>query len=164
MTNPAFDRADDRGAPFWRTKGLDEMTSAEWESLCDGCGRCCLVKLEDEDSGDIAYTDVGCTLLDSAACRCRDYDNRQAKVPDCVRLTPEAVRSLSWLPPTCAYRLLAEGRDLYWWHPLVSGDRETVHAAGMSVRDRVAGPEEDFTVRELVNRIVGWPEEEDPPR
>jgi hypothetical protein len=146
--------------PFWRSKPLEAMTDREWESLCDGCGRCCLVKLEDEDTGEIAYTDVGCTLLDSDTCRCRDYENRQALVPDCVRLTPATVRMLSWLPPTCAYRLLAEGRDLYWWHPLVSGDPETVHTAGISVRDRVAGPEEDFNLRELLERTVVWPLED----
>jgi uncharacterized protein len=145
--------------PFWRVKSLESMTPAEWESLCDGCGRCCLVKLEDEETGSIHYTDVGCTLLDGAACRCRNYENRQGKVPDCVRLTPEAVRTLSWLPPTCAYRLLAEGRDLYWWHPLVSGDPETVHAAGISVRARVAGPEEDFSLQDLLDRVVDWPAE-----
>ena len=143
--------------PFWRAKGLEAMSPAEWESLCDGCGRCCLVKLEEEDTGAIHYTDVGCTLLDSAACRCRDYEDRQGKVPDCVRLTPDAVRTLSWLPPTCAYRLLAEGRDLYWWHPLVSGDPETVHAAGISVRGRIAGPEGDFSLQDLLNRVVDWP-------
>ena len=147
--------------PFWETKSLEEMSPAEWESLCDGCARCCLVKLEDEDSGEIGYTDVGCTLLDAGRCRCREYEHRQAKVADCVRLTPEAVRTLRWLPPTCAYRLLAEGRGLYWWHPLVSGDPATVHAAGISVRDRVAGPEEDFTLAELVGRIVDWPQEVD---
>jgi hypothetical protein len=146
--------------PFWQAKPLEAMTGPEWESLCDGCARCCLVKLEDEDTGEIAYTDVGCTLLDRDSCRCRDYPARQAKVPDCVRLTPEAVRSLSWLPSTCAYRLLAEGGDRYWWHPLVSGDPNTVHAAGISVRNRVAGPEEDFTVRELINRVVEWPHED----
>jgi uncharacterized protein len=151
-------KAMEAAAPFWKTKALEEMTLDEWESLCDGCARCCLVKLEDEETGDVHYTDVGCTLLDAAGCRCRDYPNRQAKVPDCVRLTPDAVRRLSWLPQTCAYRLLAEGRDLYWWHPLVSGDPETVHAAGIAVRDRVAGPEEDFTVKELINRIVEWPD------
>jgi uncharacterized protein len=145
--------------PFWHAKTLEAMSPAEWESLCDGCGRCCLVKLEDEDTGAIHYTDVGCSLLDAAACRCRDYDNRQGKVPDCVRLTPDAVRTLAWLPPTCAYRLLAEGRDLYWWHPLVSGDPDTVHAAGISVRDRVAGPEEDFSIQELLHRTVDWPAE-----
>src|SRR5688572_28711526 len=107
------------------------MTASEWESLCDGCGRCCLVKLEDEDTGQIDYTDVACTLLDGDSCRCRDYANRQRKVADCVRLTPAAVRSLSWLPPTCAYRLVAEGQGLPWWHPLVSGDPETVHLAGI---------------------------------
>lgn len=149
--------------PFWRAKPLATMTPAEWESLCDGCGRCCLVKLEDEDTGAVAYTDVGCTLLDGGSCRCRDYSRRQEKVPDCVRLTPEAVTRLSWLPGTCAYRILAEAeagdgsRDLPWWHPLVSGDPDTVHAAGISVRGRVAGPEELFTLRELLNRTVDWP-------
>ena len=147
--------------PFWRSKTLDEMTGDEWESLCDGCGRCCLVKLEDEDTGDIHYTDVGCTLLDGQGCRCRDYPSRQAKVPDCLRLTPEAVRSVSWLPPTCAYRLVSEGRDLYWWHRLVSGDPETVHQAGISVRDRVKGPEEAFTQQELLDRIVEWPDRDE---
>jgi uncharacterized cysteine cluster protein YcgN (CxxCxxCC family) len=145
--------------PFWKTKTLEEMSPAEWESLCDGCARCCLVKLEDEDTAEIAYTDVGCTLLDERSCRCRDYANRQDKVSDCVRLTPQSVRSLTWLPPTCAYRLLAEGKDLYWWHPLVSRDPATVHAAGISVRGRVAGPEEDFTVPELIAHVVDWPQE-----
>jgi uncharacterized cysteine cluster protein YcgN (CxxCxxCC family) len=150
-------------SPFWKSKPLEAMSPAEWESLCDGCARCCLVKLEDEDSGEIAYTDVGCTLLDGRSCRCRDYANRQAKIADCVRLTPESVRTLSWLPPTCAYRLLAEGEDLYWWHPLVSGDPESVHAAGISVQGRVAGPEEDFTVPELLSHIVDWPQDEGAP-
>lgn len=130
------------------------MTPEEWESLCDGCGLCCLVKLEDEETGEVRYTDVSCTLFDAGACRCRDYANRSAQMPDCLRLTPQNVRRLSWLPSTCAYRLVAERRDLPWWHPLVSGDPETVHAAGISVRDRVAGPEQDFTLAELLNRVI----------
>lgn len=157
MENAATFRLATEIRPFWQEKTLDAMSPQEWESLCDGCGRCCLVKLEDEDSGEILYTDVGCTLLDGESCRCTDYENRQAKVPDCVRLTTEAVRSLSWLPPTCAYRLIEDGKDLYWWHPLVSGDPDSVHAAGISVRGRVAGPEEDFGLAELLERLTDWP-------
>jgi uncharacterized cysteine cluster protein YcgN (CxxCxxCC family) len=97
--------------PFWRRKTLDEMTSAEWESLCDGCGRCCLNKLEDIDSGEIIWTDIACKLLDGESCRCRNYKNRRRYVPDCVKLTPESVRTITWLPPTCAYRLVADGRQ-----------------------------------------------------
>ena len=145
-------------APFWRTKSLDGMTAAEWESLCDGCARCCLVKLEDEDTGVIYPTDVACTLLDSEGCRCVDYADRQARAPDCVKLTPQAVRTLPWLPSTCAFRLIAEGRDLYWWHPLVSGDPETVHLAGVSVRGRVSGSEDEFTLSEILECIVDWPD------
>lgn len=140
--------------PFWAVKTLEAMSPQEWESLCDGCARCCLVKLEDEDTGEIHYTDVGCTLLDGGACRCRDYPNRQKKVEDCVRLTPEAVRTLRWLPKTCAYRLIAEGKPLAWWHPLVSGNPDTVHLAGISVRDEIAGLEDDFTLAELMERVI----------
>jgi hypothetical protein len=143
--------------PFWRRKGLAEMTATEWESLCDGCGRCCLSKLEEEDTGRIYFTDVGCRLLDGESCRCRDYANRTAKVDDCVRLTPETVESITWLPPSCAYRLIAEGRDLYWWHPLVSGDPDTVHAAGISVRGRVGAYEDRLDGQDLEDRIVDWP-------
>lgn len=143
--------------PFWRRKTLEEMTPGEWESLCDGCGRCCLVKLEDEDSGEILFTDVGCTLLDGTSCRCRNYPQRQSIVPDCVRLTPDVVRTLTWLPPTCAYRLVREGSDLYWWHPLVSGDPETVHAAGVSVRGRLSASENDVSLEDIVDYIVTWP-------
>jgi uncharacterized cysteine cluster protein YcgN (CxxCxxCC family) len=142
---------------YWQNKGLEEMSPAEWEALCDGCGRCCLVKLEDEDTAKIHYTDVGCTLLDGATCRCRDYPNRQAQVPDCVRLTPEVVRDLNWLPSTCAYRLLADGKDLPDWHPLVSGDPESVHRAGVSVRERISASEDNLTPDQIVERIVRWP-------
>ena len=143
--------------PFWRRKSLAEMTETEWESLCDGCGRCCLNKLEEEDSGKIYFTDVGCRLLDGETCRCGDYANRKAQVPDCVRLTPQNVGRLPWLPPTCGYRLVAEGRDLYWWHPLVSGDPESVHAAGVSVRGRVGASEDYMPHQTLEDRIVSWP-------
>jgi uncharacterized cysteine cluster protein YcgN (CxxCxxCC family) len=142
---------------FWREKSLDEMSDQEWESLCDGCGRCCLVKLEDEDTNQVHYTSVGCTLLDGQTCRCRDYPNRSDKVPDCVRLTPNTVRTLSWLPVTCAYRRVAEGKDLDWWHPLVSGDPHTVHSAGVSVRDRVDASEDDVPLLDLVDYLANWP-------
>ncbi len=140
--------------PFWLEKTLEEMSASEWESLCDGCGRCCLIKLEDDETGQVHYTDVGCRLLDCASCRCSDYAHRQERVPDCVRLTPAIVRSIGWLPPTCGYRLVAEGRDLASWHPLKSGTRDSVHRAGISVRGEVAGSEDDFTVDELLDRVV----------
>lgn len=146
-------------APFWRTKTLADMTAEEWESLCDGCARCCLVKLEDVDTGEFHFTDVACTLLDAGACRCRAYSERDVRVPDCVRLTPGVVPTLGWLPASCAYRLVAEGQDLPSWHPLVTGDPDSVHAAGMSVRDRVSDHETNLTMEEIVERVVGWPNE-----
>jgi uncharacterized cysteine cluster protein YcgN (CxxCxxCC family) len=142
---------------FWRRKSLADMTSVEWESLCDGCGRCCLNKLEDEDTGRIYYTDVGCRLLDGTTCRCKDYANRSEEVDDCLRLSPDNVAELEWLPPSCAYRLVANGRDLYWWHPLVSGDPDSVHAAGISVRGRVGISEADLGEEDYEDRIVSWP-------
>jgi uncharacterized cysteine cluster protein YcgN (CxxCxxCC family) len=140
---------------FWKTKSLSEMTEQEWESLCDGCGKCCLIGLEDEDTGEIYLTDVACKLLDGHACRCRDYENRKAHVSDCVKLTPANVGELSWLPRTCAYRLVNEGRDLFAWHPLVSGDPESVHAANVSVRDKTR-PEGRVKTRNLIKRITRW--------
>ena len=148
---------DETPTPFWRTKTLEEMSKAEWESLCDGCARCCLVKLEDEDTGEIHFTDLGCTLLEGDSCRCRDYRRRQSRVPDCVKLTPEKVREIPWLPKTCAYRRLAEGQDLAWWHPLVSGDPETVHAAGISVRGKLFGSEDEVPMPLWEARVVKWP-------
>ncbi len=143
--------------PFWQTKSLEEMTVEEWESLCDGCARCCLVKLEDEDTGEIHFTDIGCTLLDAKACRCRDYPRRSRRVPDCVRLTPEAVATLSWLPVTCAYRLISGGKPLPDWHPFVSGSPQSVHEAGISVRGRVYAVEDDLAQERWPERIVLWP-------
>lgn len=120
--------------PFWETKPLTALSHEEWESLCDGCGQCCLLKVEDEDTGGIYLTRLGCKLLDTKTCQCRDYPNRKKKVPDCLSIGPDDIARLSWLPKTCAYRTLAEGRALEWWHPLLSGDPETVHEAGISVR------------------------------
>jgi uncharacterized cysteine cluster protein YcgN (CxxCxxCC family) len=142
--------------PFWK-KPLEALNRAEWEQLCDGCGRCCLVKLEDEDTGAIHYTDIACRLLDAGTCRCGDYAGRRRRVPDCVKLTPQTVRTIPWLPPTCAYRLRAEGRDLRWWHPLVSGDPESVHRAGVSVRGRIGALEEEVEEEAIADHIVAWP-------
>ena len=144
-------------APFWHIKTLEQLDQSEWESLCDGCGRCCLVKLEDEDTGEIHFTDIACRLFEAGTCRCSDYENRKAKVHDCVQLTPHEVRTLPWLPPTCAYRLVAEGKDLRWWHPLVSGRPETVREAGISVHGRVGGFEQDVNFENWPDHITDWP-------
>ena len=143
----------DAARPYWRTKRLEEMSHREWEQLCDGCGRCCMLKLEDEDTEEIYLTRLSCKLLDIGQCRCTDYGNRHEKVPDCLSLTPKMVRELSWLPETCAYRLVDEGQDLAWWHPLVSGRAETVHEAGISVRDW-AMPETAARAEELHKYLV----------
>jgi uncharacterized protein len=147
--------------PFWQTKRLDEMAPDEWESLCDGCGKCCLIGLEDEDTGEIYLTDMACRLFDGKNCQCSDYTNRKAKVPDCVQLTPENVPTLGWLPKTCAYRLVSEGRALFGWHHLVCGDREAVHRANVSVRGKTR-PERSLKARQLIRRITHWPDPSDP--
>jgi uncharacterized cysteine cluster protein YcgN (CxxCxxCC family) len=120
--------------PFWRRKTLAEMTPAEWESLCDGCGLCCVIRLEDDETGEVTPTRVSCRLLDAHTCRCTDYADRHRTVPDCIKLTPGNIRDLPWMPRSCAYRRLYEGKDLPSWHPLVTGDPKSVHRAGVSVR------------------------------
>ena len=148
MTTAAPDKL-----PFWKRKTLSEMNKSEWESLCDGCGKCCLHKVR-RRNGSVAITNVACRLLDLVSCRCADYQHRKRLVHDCVVLTPHSVPTLDWLPSTCAYRLISDGRDLEDWHPLKSGSATTVDAAGISIKgraisERSAGP---FT-----KHIVPWP-------
>jgi uncharacterized cysteine cluster protein YcgN (CxxCxxCC family) len=143
---------DDR---FWEQVPLRDMSREQWESLCDGCGRCCLHKLEDEYSRNIYYTAVACRLLDPQQCRCTRYGERKELVPECIVLSPEHLGSLSWLPDTCAYRLLDEGRPLHDWHPLVSGDPDSVHDAGISVRGRTLS-EEHVHEDDYEECVVKW--------
>lgn len=138
---------------FWKYKSLHEMSSEEWESLCDGCGKCCLYKLEDVDTAEIFYTNVSCRLLDLHSCRCTDYKNRASKVADCLNLQREFPVTLKWLPSTCAYRLIAEGKELFSWHPLVSGNSEAVHQVGISVRGRAIA---ESQVEDLEDHLVDW--------
>ena len=143
------------GMEFWNTKKLEEMTPAEWELLCDGCGRCCLHKLEDIDTGLVFYTSVACALLDGQSCRCRDYENRKKVVSDCLVIDAANHEQLNWLPRSCAYRMLAEGRPLEWWHPLVSGNPDTVREAGVSVAGRTIS-ERSVTRSDIEDYIISW--------
>lgn len=139
---------------FWKNKTLEEMTSTEWESLCDGCGKCCLEKLQDSDTGEILYTNIACRLLNIDCARCSDYSNRQKLVDDCIKLTPKKVRTIKWLPATCSYRLVLEKKDLPDWHHLVCGDRDMVHKKNMSVKNRAVPSvlaEEDYS-----KHIIDW--------
>ena len=142
--------------PYWEVKSLNEMSNDEWEALCDGCARCCLNKLEDWDTGEIIWTNVACTLLDGQTCRCKDYSGRFDIVPDCLQLTPKLVSELSWLPPTCAYRLLNEGKPLPDWHPLITGDQASVEKSGVSVAGRTIS-EDGIEPEEYENYMVKWP-------
>lgn len=142
---------------FWREKSLEDMTTAEWESLCDGCARCCMIKLEDEDTGEVHYTAMVCDLLDTSTCRCTRYPQRHELVPDCIEFDADLAGTLQWLPTTCAYRRLAEGLDLLDWHPLVSGRAESVHEANISVRGKVVH-QSQVHEDEQVERVIQWVE------
>lgn len=142
---------------FWERIPLARMTREEWEALCDGCGLCCLNKLEDPDTGEVAYTRLACRLLDDQSCRCTQYPIRHSFVPECVTLTPKTiVENAYWMPETCAYRLLAEGKSLRPWHPLVSGDPESVHRAGISARGRTI-PEYEIPEEEWEDHLLDMP-------
>ena len=141
--------------PFWKEKPLSQFTPQEWESLCDGCGKCCVLKLEDIDTEAVYYTDVACKMLDCETGRCRDYPRRKQHVPDCILLTPETIEQFSWMPKTCAYRLVYEGQDLPVWHPLISGSADTVMKAGHSVVGQVF-PECSVEDEDMLDHIKDW--------
>ena len=139
---------------FWKRKSLAEMTADEWESLCDGCGMCCMLKVQDEDTGDVFYTDVACRLFDVDTCRCTDYANRATIVADCLVLTPDEKEAYEWLPESCAYRRLARGQDLPGWHPLVTGRPESVHEAGISMQGKAVS-EKDADEWTVLRSVCG---------
>ena len=141
-------------APFWKTTPLDKMTPTQWESLCDGCAKCCLHKLQDEETDIVYYTNVACQLLDVQTCRCTDYANRLSRVPECLVIDHCSIEDYYYLPSTCAYRLLAEGKDLHDWHPLQSGSQQSVHDAGISIRGRAIINSDDV---DLQGHLVDWP-------
>ena len=144
-------------APFWQRKKLNEMTHDEWESLCDGCGKCCLHKLMDEDDDTVYYTAVACKQLDITQCRCNDYPNRKQLVPECIELTPADVDEFHWLPNTCAYRLIHEGKPLPQWHHLITGDPKSIHKARQSIKGRAISEHVVFQ-EDLEEYIIHWVE------
>ena len=140
---------------FWKHYPLEQLSLTEWEALCDGCGLCSLVKLVDEDTAEVAYTKVACKLLDCKTARCSDYPNRQQRVPDCIQLTPERLQTISWLPPSCAYRRLKDGKNLPSWHYLNTGSRQSVIKAKKSAAGRCI-PEDEVDQEQIEDYIVRW--------
>lgn len=156
MSNDPIER-DGLGTRFWERKKMAQMSQKEWEALCDGCGKCCLNKLEDEDSGEVALTNIACRLLDDSTCRCAQYDIRHQFVPECIVMSPGNIEEhLYWMPQTCAYRLVHEGRPLETWHPLISGTPETVHSAGVSVKNKTV-PEFEVDDEDWEEHIIEEP-------
>ena len=141
--------------PFWVTKTLSEMTADEWESLCDGCGKCCVHKLEDEETDEVFYTNIACRLLSESDCQCKDYRNRLEKVPDCISLSKESVDQFTWLPSSCSYRLVSENKPLPEWHHLITGSKESIHLAGASVKGKTL-PEDSIAEEDFEHCIVRW--------
>lgn len=146
---------DNLDKDFWKTKKIEEFSPEEWEAVCDGCAKCCLFKLTDPDSDTVYFTNVVCRYLDLETCKCTDYENRHENVPDCVYVTAKIAHDANWLPKTCAYRMLAKGQGLPWWHPLVSGDPGSVHLVGASVLGKVVS-EEVVDLSDLEDMVVNW--------
>jgi uncharacterized cysteine cluster protein YcgN (CxxCxxCC family) len=145
--------------PFWEIKSLNEMTPEEWEALCDGCAKCCLFKIEDEDTGEVFYTNIACRMLDFDTCRCKIYEHRFKVIKDCLSLTYEKLLEIDWLPKSCAYRRLAEGRGLAWWHPLISGTRDTLRQAGISVCCQNLVRELQADLSKIEEYVIDWIEQ-----
>ena len=140
---------------FWETKKLSDMNEIEWESLCDKCGKCCVIKLEDFDTQEVHYTNVSCKLLCEKSASCKDYENRKSIVPDCIILSPDNLKDLKWMPETCAYKLLNEGKNLPYWHPLLSGNDKEIVNSGNSVKNRVTN-ENEIKIKNLPDYIFNW--------
>ena len=143
------------GNKFWETKNLIDMNENEWESLCDKCGKCCVIKLEDFDTQQVHYTNVSCKLLCEKSASCKDYENRKSIVPDCIILSPDNLKDLKWMPETCAYKLLNEGKNLPYWHPLLSGNDKEIVKSGNSVKNRVTN-ENEIKIKNLPDYIINW--------
>lgn len=140
---------------FWKHKSFEEMTREEWESLCDGCAKCCLIKFRDPKTQAVRFTNVVCRYLNLETCQCTDYPRRHDNVPECILLTPEIARHADWLPKTCAYRLIADGQDLPWWHPLKTGDPDSARRAGRTVLRKVVS-EAEVDEADLEDMVVNW--------